>query len=280
MKVQSFRNLTRYIDKSENFLLRNEVSNNLFWEVFKKLKKIPKNQHWAANVMDDGKIILSVICTANKYLMISSGSRDANLHLLKYLKRNRISLNGVAGPANFIYPFYQRTSNQYKNRDFIIYKSNKNIKLFNFEEDHEYCLKRVSKREWPRVRLWSLQFAMESVPQLNGSEIVASAKKMMEMGSLFIIQKKGLGTCGMGGFGRETQNFKVINLVFVPVEYRNRGFGSILVKHLLALARREYSKKCLLFSDHDEANNLYQQMGFDRVSEYCEMEINLNLINF
>jgi predicted GNAT family acetyltransferase len=84
----------------------------------------------------------------------------------------------------------------------------------------------------------------------------------------------------MGGFGRETKNFKVINLVFVPVEYRNRGFGSILIKHLIALARREYSKKCLLFSDHDEANNLYQQMGFDRVSEYCEMEINLNLINF
>jgi len=278
MKVQSFRNLTRYIDKSEDFLLRNEVSNNLFWEVFNKLKKIPENHHWAANVMDDREIILSVIRTANKYLMISSGSRDANLHLWKYLKRNRMSLKGVAGPASLIHPFHKKTSNHYKNRDFIIYKSNANIKLFNFEGDHKFCLKRVSKREWPRVRLWSLQFAMESEPQLNGSEIVASAKKMMEMGSLFIIQKKGLGSCGMGGFGRETKKFKVINLVFVPVEYRNRGFGSILIKHLLAQARREYSKKCLLFSDHDEANNLYQQMGFDRVSEYCEMEINLNLI--
>ena len=61
MKVQSFRNLTRYIDKSEDFLLRNEVSNNLFWEVFNKLKKIPENHHWAANVMDDREIILSVM---------------------------------------------------------------------------------------------------------------------------------------------------------------------------------------------------------------------------
>ena len=71
MKVQSFKNLSGYINKSEDFLLKNEVSNNLFWEVLEELKKKPTSTHWAANVMDDGNIRLSVIRTPSNYLMLS-----------------------------------------------------------------------------------------------------------------------------------------------------------------------------------------------------------------
>ena len=47
MRVQSYKNLARFIQKTENFLLENEVSNNLFWEALGGLIKKPSPSVWA-----------------------------------------------------------------------------------------------------------------------------------------------------------------------------------------------------------------------------------------
>ena len=107
MKVQSFKNLSGYIDKSEDFLFKNEVSNNLFWEVLEELKKKPTTSHWAANVMQEGNVKLSVIRTSSNYLMLSKGDKLASGHLLKYLKKKKPDLLGVTGPAFLSLPFYR-----------------------------------------------------------------------------------------------------------------------------------------------------------------------------
>ena len=108
MKVQSFKNISGYINKSEDFLLKNEVSNNLFWEVLEELKKAPTSSHWAANVMQDGNIKLSVIRTSSNYLMLSKGDKLASGHLLKYLKKKKTDFLGVTGEFANILSFAQR----------------------------------------------------------------------------------------------------------------------------------------------------------------------------
>ena len=56
MRVQIYNSLSRFLIKSEDFLLENEVVNNLFWEVLVESKKKKKVNQWAGNVMKEGKI--------------------------------------------------------------------------------------------------------------------------------------------------------------------------------------------------------------------------------
>jgi predicted GNAT family acetyltransferase len=275
MKVQSFKNLSGYINKSEDFLFKNEVSNNLFWEVLEELKKKPTSTHWAANVMDDGNIRLSVIRTPSNYLMLSKGDKLAGNHLLNYLKKKNPDILGFAGPELLSLPFHRNwmksSSQQHQpEKNFLIFKSTSKTPRVKDIGDHGYTLKIVGEREWPRARLWAIQFARESTPELSATEIVASAKKMMRTHSLFFLHKKDSGSCGMAGFGRQTRNYKVINLVYVPTEHRSCGVGKNLILQLLKRAKTKENKKCLLFSDYSGDKNLYSEMGFRLESQYSE----------
>ena len=58
MKVQSYRTLARFIQKTENFLLGNEVVNNLFWETLSGLVKVPSSSAWAGVIIENGEIKL------------------------------------------------------------------------------------------------------------------------------------------------------------------------------------------------------------------------------
>ena len=284
MKVQSYKNLSGYINKYEDFLFKNEVSNNLFWEVLEELKKKPTSTHWAANVMDDGNIRLSVIRTPSNYLMLSKGDKLAGNHLLNYLKKKNPDILGFAGPELLSLPFHRNwmksSSQQHQpEKNFLIFKSTSKTPRVKDIGDHGYTLKIVGEREWPRARLWAIQFARESTPELSATEIVASAKKMMRTHSLFFLHKKDSASCGMAGFGRQTRNYKVINLVYVPIEYRNRGVGKNLVFQLLNRAKTEENKRCLLFSDYSGDKNLYLEMGFRLESQYSERAFVSNFIS-
>ena len=101
MKVQIYQNLKKYIDKSEDFLLRKEVSNNLFWELFENWESFIMKT-LAANVMNDGKIQISAILTPSWYLMLSNGNFQACNQLLKYFNRKKLILKGVAGPSGLV----------------------------------------------------------------------------------------------------------------------------------------------------------------------------------
>ena len=84
MRIQIYNSLSRFLIKSEDFLLENEVGNNLFWEVLVESKKKKKVNQWAGNVMKEGKIELSAIRTASNYLLISEGPVSAVQHLTNY----------------------------------------------------------------------------------------------------------------------------------------------------------------------------------------------------
>jgi len=284
MKVQSFKNLSGYINKSEDFLLKNEVSNNLFWEVLEELKKKTTSTHWAANVMHAGNIKLSVIRTPSNYLMLSRGDKLACNHLLNYLKKKNSDIFGVAGPALLSLSFYRDwmksiSGQSQPEKNFLIFKSTSKTLRLKDIGDHGFTLKIVGDREWPRARLWALQFARESSPELCGTELVASAKKMMRARSLFFLHKKDSRSFGMAGFARQTRNYKVINLVYVPAEHRNRGVGKNLVLQLLNQAKTEENKRCLLFSDYSGDKNLYLEMGFRLESQYSERAFVSNFIS-
>ena len=275
MKVQSYKTLARFIQKTENFLLENEVVNNLFWETFSELVKKPSFSVWAGVILENGKIKLCAIRTEANYLLLSGGEDVYLEHLIQYFKRKKLKLKGVSGSSQGSLYFAENWLNgipeQAKGRrDFYIYESPKKISQWRTESTKQYTIKAVGNNEWPRARLWAFNFASESNPRLNGSALVLMAKKMMKKQSLFFIQGANFETCGMAGFGRETPSYLVINLVYVPVEWRNQKIAQKLILDLVHYAQQEKNKRCILFSDYQEDGNLYQSIGFNTVSKYAE----------
>ena len=98
MKVQSYRTLARFIQKTENFLLGNEVVNNLFWETLSGLVKVPSSSAWAGVIIENGEIKLCAVRTEANYLLISSGKNIYLEHLIQYFKRKKWKLTMVFLP--------------------------------------------------------------------------------------------------------------------------------------------------------------------------------------
>ena len=75
----------------------------------------------------------------------------------------------------------------------------------------------------------------------------------------------------MGGFGRETMNALVINMVYVQPECRGAGVGRMLVYELVKVAKKWGYSHCNLFSDYNGEENLYAQVGFKKKGTFCEI---------
>jgi len=275
MRVQTYNLLPRFLVKTEDFLLKNEVQNNLFWEVLNTLTKNPSAIQWAANVFRNGKIQLSVIRTASDYLLLSSGTKSAVNQFNSYCKNKKLKIKGVSGPKSTSLYFSKKWLNDQMDlkmgrRDFYIFKSNYKLDKTHHNEENIFSLKTVGKNEWPKARLWALKFASGSTPEIDGSAIVNMARGMMQREELFFLQKKGLGSCAMAGFGRQTKNFKVINLVFVPEEHRQKGIARRIVFEVLKRAKVHNQSNALLFSDYRGKRNLYEAAGLEMETEYCE----------
>ena len=271
MKVQSYSNASTFEKKSIPFLIRRESLNNIFWEVFKKIGK-PNGNIWMGNVFYRHRVGLSAAITRTSYLFLSAGEKSCVDSLVKYGKRKKWKLKGVTGPNEEIDRFYLQWT---KKTD---YEKNPKDKVFSIFESTaskqkvslDFTLKKVDPVDWPRVRLWTKQFAAESIPYVNELALVRMAKDMMNENSLYVLRNKDNASCAMGGFGRTTPNKLIINLVFVPADMRRRGFATELVKGLLSKSKSHGYKHSVLFSDYERGNNLYETIGFQKVGKFCE----------
>lgn len=271
-KVQTYRNLASYFGKAESFLLEDEFKNNLFWEVIRKSQKNGKKA-WAGNVFLNGKIAMSSLITPSGFLMLSDGKREASVRLANYGKVQKWKIKGVTGPDKPVLEFCRiwregMDGKSSEKKEFTIYS----VSCREFmKRAKPTSLKIVKPSSWPRVQTWTRIFANESNPPLDANTLLSVSREMMLRGTLFILNKEGIGSCAMGGFGRSTPNSLVINEVFVPKNLRGMGYGEELLSGLVEQARNRGFANCILFSDFGNRQNLYDRIGFEKVVKYSEL---------
>ena len=271
-KVQTYRNLEAYFGKAEPFLLQDEFRNNLFWEVMRMIRRKGKNT-WAGNVFLNGKISMSGLITPSGFLMLWDGARDASVRLADYGKRQKWKIKGVTGPEKPVLEFSREwregmEEESSEKKDFTIYS----VSCREFMKRAKPTSLRVVKpSSWPRVQTSTRIFASESNPPLDANTLLSVSREMMLRGTLFILNKEGIGSCAMGGFGRSTPNCLVINEVFVPKNLRGMGYGKELISGLVEQARKRGFANCILFSDFVGRQNLYDRIGFEKVVKYSEL---------
>ena len=250
--------------------------NNLFWEVLKKWND-GKKIYWSGNLFRNHQVAMSAIITTSQYLLLSTGESSSLKRLVSYGKRKNWNLNGVTGPTSQAEIFarlwknLQMEGSLAKSKDFEIFHSDDSNSRLNLKKG--ISVQKATSFEWPRIRLWAIQFAHESNPQLDLHSSILMAKSMLNQQNLYLLRKEG-NTLGMAGFGRFTPNRMIINMVFIPREFRRRGYASALTGSLIQKAQKSALSKCLLFSDYLKADNLYKQLGCESVGRFCEIKFN------
>ncbi len=254
---------------------KKEGTNNLFWQIMKTRDKSP-NQGWSGNLFCGGCICLSALRTPSNFLLLSEGSVSAAKAMAGYSMKWKWNMDGVCGPESVVHPFIEESNRigsprrPVSNRAFRIFRTRCNPGDPKFED---YELVTVSKLDWPRARIWSQRFAMEADPPLDLSAITQMAKRMHLEKNLFVLRNSQNHPCAMAGFGRFTERFSVINMVYVPYETRGLGIGRELIIRMSLLARELGYENCLLFSDWKGSSNMYSAMGCESLGGFVEYEL-------
>ena len=257
------------------FLKKEEGWNNLFWQILKNRENAGHNG-WSGNVFEGGRVCLSGLHTPSKFLLLSRGSKDAVAALAKYSHLKGWKLDGVCGPQSEV-DHYLACRKEMGLK--ILNLSQRMFKLFQTslqEDDHnleEYKLVPVSKIDWPKARVWAQQFALEADPPMDVAAITQLAKQMYLAQNLFVLTNPENYPCAMAGFGRMTERYKVINLVYVPRELRGLGIGQKLITSMTLLAQESGYEQCLLFSEWMDSRNLYDNMGCTTLGKFVEYDL-------
>jgi len=276
VEVQSYHETSEWKLAAMPFLKKEEAWNNLFWQIIENREKSLKKL-WAGNVCFNESVCLSALRTPSNFLLLSQGSKKAVEHLAQYSIHQNWSLAGVSGPKDIVSHFLDSTEKLGErkkisgSRQFKIFQTRTGDEL-NKDFD-EYSLDSATSLDWPKARIWAQQFSSEMETQMDLSATVQMAKKMYSNQTLYLLRDIDNHPCAMAGFGRNTDNYRVINMVFVPENLRGMGLGSELIKRMTIFSRESGFENCLLFSEWKEARNLYDLIGCKCLGSFVEYDL-------
>ena len=275
LRIESDADLDSWKSKALSFLRQEEGLNNLFWQIIKMREKSFK-KGWAGNVLDREEVVLSAIHTGSNFLLFSHGSLDAVDVLADYAKSEGWALNGVSGPEKLVKQFlgsFMNSENKLPSPSFRTFKIFQTVEFKNKFNLPTYQFGPVQNIDWPRARIWSQQFATEANPPMDPNAMTQMAKKMYSEKKLFMLTDTENHPCAIAGFGRSTDRYLIINMVYVPDELRGQGIAKKLIFQMTKLSRQLGYEGCLLFSDWTGDGNLYQTMGCEYIGDFMEYDL-------
>ena len=274
-RVKSFSDWPRFFKRAEPLLLEREPESNLLWEVGRvSAGQAGVQRSWLGwLVMDRKKPVLAALPSVAEYLILSAGDPEACLTLAKHLSSLSHCLKGVSGPDPVSGAFADAWTEQSGNLSALraslsLYLASEDA---NFDYPVEGSFRLARPVEGDKLRGWAIDFVEESVQPMDSRVVARLSENMMGRRDLFVWEASG-EVVSMGGFGRETPNGLVVNMVYTPRNRRGRGFAGALTSGLVCEANAREKAFCCLYSDFTNPvrKNLYERIGFQPVGEFAE----------
>ena len=249
--------------------------NNLFWQIIEKKEK-RCTTGWLGIVYDQESIALCAMHTPSNFLLLSHGPVEAVDCIAHIALSQKWNLAGVSGPKYLVDRYLKLVKYSHCNdsshscRNFELFQTTKLKKSPKFKN---YKLGPVRTIDWAKARVWAQYFAMETNLPTNISAVTHLAKQMYLAKNLFMLTDSHNHPCAMAGFGRSTERYRVINMVYVPKERRAVGIGRELITRMTIYARELGFADCLLFSEWAGTRNLYDSMGFRALGKFVEYDL-------
>ncbi|MED4126624.1 GNAT family N-acetyltransferase [Shouchella miscanthi] len=138
-------------------------------------------------------------------------------------------------------------------------------------------IRKMKREDIPFVANWIQDFDYEanlSEQRITVKEAEKTARQQLDKGGLYLLEVDGIAVA-MANATRKIGQSVTINLVYTPKPFRQNGFATRCVTVLCHQCIKDGFSVILLYTDLDNptSNHIYQEIGFEPVSDSIVMEV-------
>lgn len=278
MELKSYHNLKLYLQDVEEYLLKNEVKNNLPIGILYSLKnndEVENKDLFLSSITDANRNILLAIMTPPKNLIIVGDECDqideAIDVLIDYLLNNSIEIPGIIGDKKIVEQFKGDWLNQTESEAELFMAQ----RVFKLEYLNQVAIapgkfRRVQLTDLEIIKDWYLKFCQECLSKdLEEEQAKNHVKEAIEAGRYYGWEHRGK-LVSVAARARNTKNAVAVNFVYTPKGYRGKGYATSTVASLSQKLLEQNYKYCCLFTDlaNPTSNSIYKKIGYQPIADY------------
>ena len=275
VKFERYSDFDDFAKDTYEVLSENEVQNNLLLSFIES--KTADRANWISAAVKDnsGEVVLTAVCTPPyNIVMYETGNKpnDAAVKLLAdELRNSGESLPGVLAEEGLA----GRFAEAYGGKGRFVKHMSMNIMRLDKVNDIELAsgsLRTMREEDMFFVPYWERAFSVDC--NVEVFDIPTTAEKVRKRigKDIHFIWEDG-HPVSQAAHARNTQNGAVINSVYTPPFYRNKGYASSVVAMLSQRLLQQNYKFCCLFADTSNpvSCGIYRKIGFFDVCVFGEV---------
>ncbi|MFD1737219.1 GNAT family N-acetyltransferase [Bacillus salitolerans] len=255
-------------------LLESEAKHNLLLGLLARAVKedTSLDKYLLGYVKADVHIVLAFIKTPGQKLIFSSlheSSETMISELVHELIQKGITIPGVIGEKHLVKKFVtqweqeQKVTSKVDMHQFIY-----QLDRVNHIELSDGEMRKAVIQDVDLITDWIYDFSFITPDPLSKEQAYILASDSIHSETIFLWVDNDK-IVSMAKKARPTKNGIVVNLVYTPREYRNRGYASSLVATLSQQLLDEGYKFCSLYTDasNPTSNHIYTEIGYKEIAE-------------
>ena len=276
MELKRFDDINKFLQTTRPILLENEVENNLILGVSLHIKSNPeKYQEKYLAVISQGNDIRAIsICTPPFKLLFWGKAEQCKNEmelLIDDILHSKLEMSGALCLSHhalqLVEIWQDKTGQPFRTgMSERIYKLDK----VTFPRTQFGGMRLGTQEDLELICKWMQEFHIEAVPDDPMTDFRDFAKKKIDNEDI-VIWEDG-EPVSLASKARPTINGISINLVYTPMQFRQKGYATALVAHLCQKLLNEGWKFCTLFTDlsNPTSNSIYQKVGFRPICDFQE----------
>ncbi len=272
MALNAYESVEAFLTDAQAFLEQDAATNNLILGICLQFTKEPdpkKGPWYLATVCEDGAIVLAAVMPPTRPLLLYGEAR-AIPALADDLFRRATRPVSVMGPSGLSEAFAETWSAMAG----VTAKPSERQSIYRldhvvFPKAWSGQLRPATEEDAPLLAQWLQAFTKEALYRDDPPEVfLERARGAIRAGELYVWEDGAV--VSMAAKARPSAHGIVINRVYTPPEYRNRGYASACVAHLSQLLLDSDYSFCSLFADmaNPTSNHIYREIGYTRVCDY------------
>lgn len=281
MRCEVFEDPAEFLAKTDQFLLRDEATNNLIVSFASMLVQSPGLTHnFFAQILDGETTVGAALWVPGRKLLATSCPAEGVIVLVDALVKAREApqkLEGLYAPRSTAEKLAQAWA-QVSGKKFEAGLAQVVMKLeFGKRPEKPEMPQGRFRRAWLEdlrlLRSWALAMAAETKIEEPPEETAELVRHMIEARRLFVWDSGG--PVAMGGLSGNTPNGARINSVYVPPQFRRKGYARACTWSIGETLRQSRKKFACLFADHENPGSvaLYQGLGYEIVGDICDYSL-------
>jgi|WetSurMetagenome_2_1015567.scaffolds.fasta_scaffold105986_1 uncharacterized protein len=269
MELKRYSDADDFLKDNHQFLFANEAANNLIIGIANTLStsKVRREALMCSVKECDNTVLASIMTPPRDLIVASSGMNEQAISLLiDDLIASKTDLPGMLAENAFANAFCKLWGE----------KTGDESRLFRRERAYQLLecrevrlssgqMRLVVKDDVDQICGWIKDFHDEIHEPVTDEDAKQMSETRIANKDIFVwIDKEIVSMCASD---RESQNGKVINLVYTPPRYRGKGYATSCVHNLCQRILDEGKAFCSLFADLDNqtSNSIYSKIGFNPI---------------